>query len=85
MLTATVSGGGILFHGETGETHLLDELPLFLLSQISTSAKSFSELEQACSEGGADAPNLPDVIASALAALEGVELATRHTLEAAKR
>ncbi|MBK1633515.1 hypothetical protein CKO31_22765 [Thiohalocapsa halophila] len=81
LIWAEWSPDSFLFHGETGETHLLSNLPAFILQTLQAGSKTTSEIRRetaaACDTDDDDAWQRK--ILSILANLEELELVERQT------
>jgi PqqD family protein of HPr-rel-A system len=69
-----------VFHAETGETHLLSELPTFLVEILAAGALSTAQICEHAAEacGAADNETWRENIAAVLERLEGLELVERR-------
>jgi PqqD family protein of HPr-rel-A system len=64
----------LLFHGETGETHILNALPTLILLALSEGEMTTAEISALCLDAGAPSPQLSDKIHTSLQTLSEIEL-----------
>jgi PqqD family protein of HPr-rel-A system len=64
----------LLFHGETGETHILNALPTLILLALSKGEMTTAEILALCLDAGAPSPQFSDKIHTSLQTLSEIEL-----------